>query len=380
MPLEHPEEQPDGIIFSGDFNIEYVPPDASLFFDDSYENIWDVQKHVNKDELKLQSVFCPPGPIAWHDAKGRIFNSVADYRSLKSLDVTFSHDFRRFIEKDKLEVGNGLTPGMIRQIIEYDQFSDRIYFFDFDMVLNQLSGLDFSFLSIPTDNDLLLKQYAKYIFSDHIGPELPGGRLTLLQTMFRTIGPERIYVITSNSFANQKNLKNGVMIDNPYLNHFIAILRILLPTFNPNHLVCTNSKNQPPLYNKKSAAIIDILNERETMRKPQSEPRSVNPQSEPRSVNPRSVNPQSEPRSVNPQSEPRSVNPQSEPRSVKPQSVKPQSVIAKKSVKPKSAIAKVKPAIDLPPRVLRSSVRKRKGGSKRRMRVRCTRRKRRITG
>lgn len=341
MPLEHPEEQPDGIIFSVDFNIEYgkVPPDASVFFDDSGENIMDVQEHVNENRLNLRSVYCPPGPIAWYDANGRPFNSVADYRSLKSRDVSFSDDFRRFIEKNKIEVGNGLTPDMIRQIIEYEnspigQDYNRVYFFDFDMVLNQLSGLDFSFLRIQTDNeDSLLRQYAKYIFSDHIGPEPEGGRLTLLQTMFRTIGPERIYVITSNSFANKEILyKSGNMVHNPYLNYFIAILRILLPTFNPNHLVCTNSKNQPPLYNKKSAAIIDILNERaETMRKPQS---------------------------------------------VKPQSVKPQSVIAKKPVKPKSAIANTQSAKSA--HVRRST--RLKGGSKRRMRGRCTRRKRRITG
>ena len=342
MPLEHPEEQPDGIIFSVDFDIEYgkVPPDASVFFDDYKENIGDVQEHVNENRLNLRSVYCPPGPIAWYE-NGRPFNSVDDYRSLKSRDdVSFSDDFRRFIEKDKLEVGNGLTPGMIRQIIDYEnspigQDYNRVYFFDFDMVLNQLSGLDFSFLRIQTDNeDSLLNQYAKYIFSDHIGPEPEGGRLTLLQTMFRTIGPERIYVITSNGFANKEIIyKSGNMVHNPYLNHFIAILQILLPTFNPNHLVCTNSKNQPPLYNKKSAAIIDILNERaETIRKPQF---------------------------------------------VKPQFVKPRSAIAKKSVKPKSAIA-----IVTQPRVLRSSVRNRnrKGGSKRRMRGRCTRRKRRITG
>ena len=290
--------------------------------------------------MNLRSVYCHPGSIALYDANGRLVNSkAAEYRSLKSLDdVSFSDGFREFIEKkDKLEVGNGITPAMIRKIIDYENSSfgkeyKRVYFFDFDMVLNQLSGLDFSFLRIQPDNeDSLLHQYAKYIFSDHIGPEPKGGgRLTLLQTMFDTIGHERIYIITSNSFANQKILyKSGSMGDNPYLAHFIAILQILLPTFLPNHLVCTNSKNQPPLYNKKSAAIIDILTKRaETMRKPKS---------------------------------------------VKPQSVKPRSAI----VKPRSAIA-----IGTQPRVLRSSVRNRKGkgGSKRRMRVRCTRRKRRITG
>jgi hypothetical protein len=316
MPLEHPEEQPDGIIFSVDFDIEYgkVPPDASVFFDDYKENIREVQEHVNENRLNLRSVYCPPGPIAWYDENGRPFNSVDDYRSLKSRDVSFSDDFRRFIEKNKIEVGNGLTPGMIRQIIKYEYKykykykykSDRIYFFDFDMVLNQLSGLDFSFLSIPDDEYSLLKQYAKYIFSDHIGREPPGGRLTLLQTMFRTIGPERIYVITSNGFAN---------IDSDYLPYFIAILQILLPNFIPSHLVCTNPKNQPPLYNKKSAAIIDILNERaETMRK----------------------------------------------------SARPSAIVKPLSARP-SANAHMR----------RQRV---KGGSKRRMRGRCTRRKRRITG
>ena len=347
------EKQPDGIIFLEDLYMDDVPRDASLFFDDYAVNIIDVQEHVNEKRLNLHSVFCPPGSIALYDANGRLVNSkAAEYHSLKLRDVSFSDEFRRFIENDKLEVGKGITPDMIREIIDYETTSfgddyNRVYFFDFDMVLNQLSGLDFSFLRIQPDNeDSLLHQYAKYIFSDHIGPEPKGGgRLTLLQTMFRKIGHERIYIITSNSFANQKILyKSGSMGDNPYLAHFIAILQILLPEFNPDHLVCTNSKNKPPLYNKKSDAIIAILEKRaETMGNPQS-------------VTPQSVTPQS-------------VTPQS----VKPQSVKPRSAI----VKPRSAIA-----IGTQPRVLRSSVRNRKGkgGSKRRMRVRCTRRKRRITG
>ena len=296
---------------------------------------------VNKDAgLELQSVYCPPGLIAWHDANGWPSNSVADYRYLKSLVVTFSDDFMSFIKNDrekknKIEVGNGLTPGMIRQIIEYyDQFSDRIYFFDFDMVLNQLSGLDFSFLSIPDDEDSLLKQYAKYIFSDHIGPEPPGGRLTLLQTMFRTIGPERIYVITSNGFAN---------IDSDYLPYFIAILRILLPNFIPSHLVCTNPKNKPPLYryNEKSAAIIDILNERaETMRK---------------SARPSAID------------KPLSAMPSANAHVRRPS--------AKPSARPSANAHVRRPSANAHMRRQRV-----KGGSKRRMRGRCTRRKRRITG
>jgi hypothetical protein len=333
------EKLPPGSILASDFKIKDVPPDASLFFDDYKKNIRDVQEHVNENRLNLRSVHCRPGPIAWYDANGRPFNSVADYRSLKSLDVTFSDDFKSFIKKDekknKIEVGNGLTPGMIRQIIEYEYEykykSDRIYFFDFDMVLNQLSGLDFSFLSIPDNEDSLLKQYAKYIFSDHIGPEHEYGRLTLLQTMFHKIGPERIYVITSNGFAN---------IDSDYLHYFIAILQILLPNFIPSHLVCTNPKNQHPLYNKKSAAIIDILNERaETMRK-SARPSAID---KPLSARPSAI--------------------------VEPLSAKPSArSSANAHMRRPSANAHVRRHIRV------------KGGSKRRMRGRCTRRKRRITG
>lgn len=76
-------------------------------------------------------------------------------------------------------------------------------------------------------------------------------RLKLLQIMFSTIGPERIYVITSNRFAN---------IDSPNRPYFIKLLRVLLPSFIETHLVCTHPRNTAPFYNKKSAAIIDILN------------------------------------------------------------------------------------------------------------------------
>lgn len=326
MPLEYPE-QPDGIIFSVDFNIGDVPPDASLFFDDYEINILDVYKHVNANRLKLYSVYCPPTAlpiILYKDGTQIVLEEDNQMKILKLQDKSFSKSFKFFINKQKMEVGPGLTPGMIRQIIDYENSDiardhNRVYFFDFDMVLNQLSGLDFSFLSIKDTHDSLLHQYAKYLFSDHIGAEPPGGRLTLLQNMFRTIGPDRIYIVTSNPFANKEIIyKNGNRTPNPYLSYFIAILQILLPNFEPSHLVCANSKNQPPLYNKKSSVIVDILNKRaETMHK------SVRPSARPSAID-----------------------------------------------KPLSA------------HVRRPSARhiRVKGGSKRRMRVRCTRRKRRITG
>jgi hypothetical protein len=319
MSIEHSEKH-SGIIFASDFNIEHVPPDASLFFDDYKVNTLDVQEHVNANRLKLHSVHCPPKPIPtalpiilYKDGTQIVLEEDNQMKLLKLLDKSFSKSFKFFIKKQKMEVGPGLTPGMIHQIIEYEnspiaRAHNRVYFFDFDMLLSQFSGLDFSFLSIKDTHDSLLHQYAKYLFSDHIGAEPPGGRLTLLQTMFRTIGPDRIYIVTSNPFANKEIIyKNGNMTLNPYLSYFIAILQILLPNFEPSHLVCANSKNQPPLYNKKSSVIVDILNQRAIAKPPSTRP---------------------------------------------------------------SAIAK-------PPSTVRRSTRL--GGSKRRMRVRCTRRKRRIT-
>jgi len=174
MPLEYPE-QPDGIIFSVDFNIGDVPPDASLFFDDYEINILDVYKHVNANRLKLYSVYCPPTAlpiILYKDGTQIVLEEDNQMKILKLQDKSFSKSFKFFINKQKMEVGPGLTPGMIRQIIDYENSDiarahNRVYFFDFDMVLNQLSGLDFSFLSIKDDS--LLHQYAKYLFSDHIG-------------------------------------------------------------------------------------------------------------------------------------------------------------------------------------------------------------------
>ena len=79
--------------------------------------------------------------------------------------------------------------------------------------------------------------------------------------MFAEIGSNRIYIVTSNNFANDNilNKKTGILDKNPYKEYFIAILRELLPSFNEEHLICTNSKNIPPLFNNKGVAIVNIL-------------------------------------------------------------------------------------------------------------------------
>jgi hypothetical protein len=299
MSVEEPHPpQPPGIIFSCDFNKlmdeNALPADASIFFDDMSTNILDVQENVNKAGLNLRSVYCPPPPhpdaqrFVWYNNDGFAFE-YQNYSEIKLLDDSFTNSFKGFINGIKTtqdNVGPGLTSGMIGKIIVHERTtktirqdilpSPRLYFFDFDMVLNQINGLDFSFLTkIHDDNEeSLLQQYAKYLFSDCIGASCGVSgrlenldRLKLLQIMFSTIGPERIYVITSNSFAN---------IASPNRPYFIKLLRVLLPSFIETHLVCTHPKNKAPFYNKKSAAIIDILN---SVRPNPPKSKSVRPQS-----------------------------------------------------------------------------------------------------
>ncbi len=286
MSVEEPQPHPDGLIFSCDFNKlmddNALPADASIFFDDLSTNILDVQVNVNKAGLNLRSVYCPPPPhpdaqrIVWYNTtthKHGFTFEYQNYNEIKVRDDSFSDSFKDFINGIKTNqdnVGPGLTRGMIGRIIVHERTTKtirhdtlpppRLYFFDFDLVLNQISGLDFSFLMTIHDDseESLLQQYAKYLFSDCIGASCGVSgqlenldRLKLLQIMFSTIGPERIYVITSNRFAN---------IDSPNRPYFIKLLRVLLPSFIETHLVCTHPRNTAPFYNKKSAAIIDILN------------------------------------------------------------------------------------------------------------------------
>jgi len=121
------------------------------------------------------------------------------------------------------------------------------------MLLSQFGGLDFP-KNPESVTEEWLEQYAKYLFSDYIGPEPENGRLNLLKRMFEAIGSERIYIITANPFAGKNyTLATGrVMNPNPYLFVFVGLLRVLLPSFVPEHLVCTVGLH-------KSAAIRSIL-------------------------------------------------------------------------------------------------------------------------
>jgi len=245
-----------GVIYGPQFDSLQITDSTNLFFDDQPHNVVDVQRVANENEWNLKSVLCLPDNITLHGigATGKTtlncFNGGITYSGLKKLD-TFTDDFKARLSSST-EIGTGITREIILKIIANETASRQrtgLYFFDFDMLLNQFGGLNFP--ENPTPE--WLEQYAKYIFSDHIGLEPESGRLNLLKRMFQVIGPERIYVITANPYAGaQYEIKGRVMNPNPYLIVFVGLLRVLLPSFVPEHLVCTVGLH-------KSAAIRSIL-------------------------------------------------------------------------------------------------------------------------
>jgi len=240
-----------------DSNPSVIPSNVHLFFDDDAGNIRDVQSVAKS--INLQSVHCPPDPISFYDAEGTPLNqkitTYSEYSALKQHDGTLSDYFKQFIKPtDRMSVGRGITPDMIGQIIAYEEKpQSRLYFFDFDLLLSQLGGLDFSFVQNRDHVKSDFNDYAKYLFSDCIGEESSIGRLTLLKQMFSAIGRDRVYIITSNAFANPNS-------SNPFFKFFIGLTQVLLPSFYGDHLICTNSKIANPLFTKKSDAIMSVFN------------------------------------------------------------------------------------------------------------------------
>ena len=248
-----------GAIYGSQFDSLQITDSTNLFFDDQPHNVVDVQRAAIEYKWNLQSVLCLPDNITLHGigATGKTtlncFNGGITYSGLKKLDTAFTDDFKARLSSST-EIGTGITREIILKIIANETASQRtgLYFFDFDMLLNQFGGLNFPENPAEATPEWL-EQYAKYIFSDHIGLEPESGRLNLLKRMFQDIGPERIYVITANPYAGaQYEIKGRVMNPNPYLIVFVGLLRVLLPSFVPEHLVCTVGL-------RKSAAIMRIL-------------------------------------------------------------------------------------------------------------------------
>ena len=252
-----------GAIYGPQFDSLQITDSTNLFFDDQPTNVVDVQRVANENEWNLKSVLCLPDNITLHGigATGKTtlncFNGKITYSQLKKLDPGFAEDFKERLVSS-YEIGTGITREIIQKIIKTETANQRtgLYFFDFDMLLNQFGGLNFPEQPAEATPEWL-EQYAKYIFSDHIGLEPEGGRLNLLKRMFEAIGPVRIYVITANPYAGEQfiNDKGRVLNPNPHLGVFIKLLQVLLPSFVPEHLVCTTGK-------KKSATIMLIMDAR----------------------------------------------------------------------------------------------------------------------
>jgi len=250
-----------GVIYGSQFDSLQITDSTNLFFDDQPTNVMDVQRVANKNEWNLKSVLCLPDNITLHGGPtGKTTLNCVDggiiYSGLKKLDTAFTDDFKARLSSST-EIGTGITREIILKIIANETASQRtgLYFFDFDMLLNQFGGLKFP-ENLAEATPEWLEQYAKYLFSDNIGLEPESGRLNLLKRMFQVIGPERIYVITANPYAGaQYEIKGRVMNPNPYLSVFVRLLQVLLPSFVPEHLVCTSGR-------LKSDAIRRILDSR----------------------------------------------------------------------------------------------------------------------
>jgi hypothetical protein len=252
-------------------DISRIDPRTHLFFDDASRYITEVRHAVTASGIPtpLVAIECPPGELELYNDKGsKVKVTPETYIQVKSPEIRDTH-FKYFLLNihKETELGNGITIPMIQQIIEFEDTpgvpKERIYFFDFDKLLSQVKSVTFAFGNRKEEDSISrsIPAYAKYIFSDHIGPEPANGRLTLLKTMFEKIGPARVYVVTSNGLANDRilNKKTGVLDPNPYKRYFVELIRQLLPTFNESHLVCTFSENTPPLFNNKGQAIVHIL-------------------------------------------------------------------------------------------------------------------------
>ena len=291
----------EAVIFSDvsreyiDINISDIPSETHLFFDDDPKFISQVNDAVKKYNtaektllpILLQSIPCPTGQLELVDSssgnqisvKGTADESttgIKNYSTVKTDAFTSGTNMitTYFSQEKNLAKnnGNGITLGMIQQIIDFETTSEqpkvRKYFFDFDLTLSLVSGLDFGFTRDPDMITSLSLTYAKYLFSNYTGEEPDGarnGRFAKLQEMFTTIGdPSRVYVITGNQNASIQRLKSDgkTFADNPYRKHVVELLRHLFPAFTTEHLICSYSKN-PEGQNNKGTIIVRIVeNER----------------------------------------------------------------------------------------------------------------------
>lgn len=273
----------EGPIHSGHVlssNLNELKQNTHLFFDDDMKYIAPVQALADANPgLNLQSVYCEiPVGFVLHTQSGaqQINVTTADEFRKAKLAGLPNNDFKNWLSASQNEssVGTGLTVDVIHNLIQRETQSDKkcMYFFDFDQTLTYVKGLKFDFKNVGNKMpDNFYQQYARYIFSDFCGAEpAEGTRLHLLQRLFEMIGPERIYIVTSNEMACPKMRKTvrdlvtgearkELGSGNPFLPHFIHLIEQLLPTFDQEHLISVCTENITSHYKSKEEAIRSII-------------------------------------------------------------------------------------------------------------------------
>lgn len=270
--------------------LDTISPDDDLFFDDDPKNINQVhnaveaynrmveQKEEYSKKIKLKTIYCPPKrlqliqvmppsaskgvmvrPKVMKDVIGiwdmQLSDSTENYSHAKgeNLFAKLSKDFPDV--RDETNVGRGLTIEMMNKIIAHvgkiNIESMCKYYFDFDRLLSQVEGLLFSMFNKKDvisrmateirkeiDENYLLDEYAKYLFSDYTGdePEDGTGRLYKLKEMFASIYDRGIgiYIVTNNGSAQRTTANNEREL-------FIKLIRKLHPTFDGDNLICSQT-------------------------------------------------------------------------------------------------------------------------------------------
>ena len=209
----------------------------------------------NRKKIKLKTIYCPPKILQLiqvetpRACKGVMIipkvmidvigirdapQSSEDSRPVNYSDAKGENLFAKLTTyfphlKYETNVGRGLTIEMMNKLIAHvgkiTIQSMCKYYFDFDRLLSQVEGLLFGLfnekaviedmqlkISKRIDENYLLDEYAKYLFSDYTGdePEDGTGRLYKLKEMFASIDGRGIgiYIVTNNGSAQRTTSNN----------------------------------------------------------------------------------------------------------------------------------------------------------------------------
>ena len=235
----------------------------------------------NRKKIKLKTIYCPPKRLQliqvmppsaskgvmvrpkvmkdvigiWDAPQSSDDKTPVNYSVAKgeNLFAKLSKDFPKV--RDETNVGRGLTIEMMNKIIAHVgkiTIETRCkYYFDFDRLLSQVEGLLFdmfnqkdaiSHMATKTgkeiDENYLLDEYAKYLFSNYTEDEpVDGtGRLYKLKEMFASIDGRGIgiYIVTNNGSAQRTTSNNEREL-------FIKLIRKLHPAFDGDNLICSQT-------------------------------------------------------------------------------------------------------------------------------------------